>query len=176
MTTTRDSVSIPVADFADRTTRALLACDGSTTVLLEAVLRVPMTIDVRRRFRHRAEDLPHELRTALGISGDDPVLARSSTLLTPDGHAVSWNHAVVVAAAGNPLYPLSLDRVRPLGSAMAAAGLTHRRRVLTTGHHARPDAGPGPAAGKSYLIYTDDRPRLHLTEIYHPALFSADLA
>ncbi|WP_278265308.1 hypothetical protein [Nocardia sp. AG03] len=176
MTTTLEPVSIPVTDFADRTTRALLACDGSTTVLLEAVLRVPVTIDVREQFRQRADELPRELCGALGVSGDDPVLSRYSTLLTPDGGLVSWNHAVVVEAADNPLYRLSLDRVRPLGSAMAAAGVTHRRRLLRTGHHVRPDTGSGRAAGKSYLIYTDDRPRLHLTEIYHPALFSADLA
>lgn len=175
MTTPRDAVSIPVAAFADRATRALLACDGSTTVVLEAVLRAPVALEVRDQFPQPASELTHELRCALGLSGHDHVLVRYSALLR-SGRPVSWNHAVVVADPGNPLYRLCLDRARPLGSAMAAAGLSHRRRVLTTGLHARPDAEPGPAAGKTYLIYTDDRPQLHLTEIFHPRLFPPDLA
>ncbi|MDO3646212.1 chorismate--pyruvate lyase family protein [Nocardia mangyaensis] len=167
---------IPVSDFADPTTRALLACDGSTTVLVEAMLRARVTIDVREQFEQPAAALPHELRCALGLCGSDHVLVRNSVLLAPGERPVSWNHAVVVATDGNPLYPLCFDRTRPLGSAMAAAEISLRRQVLYTGHHRRPVGGPGPAAGKCYLICTDGVPRLHMTEVYSPELFPADLA
>ncbi|MFF2083729.1 chorismate--pyruvate lyase family protein [Nocardia sp. NPDC058176] len=171
-----DSVPIPVSDFADPTTRALLACDGSTTVLLEAMLRAPVTIDVLEQFEQRAAAIPREPRCALELSGVDRVLVRHSVLLAPGGRPVSWNRAVVVATAANPLYPLCFDRTRPLGPAMAAADVSHRRRVLSTGQHRRPGGGPGPAAGKCYLICTDGTPRLHLTEVYSPELFPPHLA
>ncbi|APE35412.1 hypothetical protein BOX37_17300 [Nocardia mangyaensis] len=170
------SVPIPVSNFADPTTRALLACDGSTTVLLEAVLRTPVTIDVRQQFEQRATALSPELCGVLGLSDGHRVLVRRSVLLAPGGRPVSWNHAVVVAAGGNPLYPLCFDRTRPLGTAMAEADISHRRRVLSTGHHRWPDGGSGPAAGKCYLICTDGTPQLHLTEVYSPESFSAHLS
>ncbi|WP_336082802.1 chorismate--pyruvate lyase family protein [Nocardia sp. SSK8] len=161
--------------FADPTTRSLLANDGTTTSILEAVLRAPVTVEVRHQALRRADDLGPALTRDLELTGTEPVLLRDSVLFGPGRQPASVNRAVIVATPDNPLYPLCEDRRRPLGPALLSAGIPHSRRLLSTGHYPWPLDTGTPAAGKRYLIRTEGRPRLHLTEIYNPALFPADL-
>ncbi|MFI9408066.1 chorismate--pyruvate lyase family protein [Nocardia sp. NPDC052316] len=168
--------TISVTEFADPSTRTLLAGDGTTTLLLEAILRAPVTVRVREQHLQDAEELPPEIGRALQLPPQCRVLVRESMLITPDEQPVSYNRAIITTEPGNPLYPLIDDRHTPLGRALLAAAIEQHRQILTTGHRHWPfSAEFRAAAAKTYLIHMDGRPRLHLTETYSPDLFPADL-
>ncbi|WP_194836422.1 hypothetical protein [Nocardia sp. XZ_19_369] len=168
--------SIPVTDFADPCTRTLLANNGTTTLLLEAALRTSVTVVVQDQYLQSAGELPPEIGRALQLQGQHRVLVRHSILMTPDQRPVSCNRAIIATALDSPLSALGDDRYTPLGRTLLSAGVEQHRQVLTTGHHPWPlTAEFRAAAGKTYLVGIDGRPRLHLTETYNPDLFSADL-
>ncbi|MGW0252008.1 hypothetical protein ACWDYH_35810 [Nocardia goodfellowii] len=169
-----DFAPIPIARFTDASTRALLANDGTTTVLLEAVLRAPVSVTVADQFRAQPYALSAETRRALHLTNGQTVVIRQSVLLSPDRQPVSWNRLIIVAIPGHRLDPLAEDRHTPLGTAMAAAGIAGYRRTLAIGHRPWPPTG-SRAAAKTYLADIDGRPRLHSTEIYNPDLFPAAL-
>lgn len=167
---------IPVTDFRDPTTRTLLANDGTTTVLLEAVLRAVIRVEVGEQFIAEVGDLEPDLRIGLELPAATAVLVRSSVLRTAEHTPVSANRAIIVADPGNPVLSMCSDRHRPLGMTLLSALVAHRRRVLSTGHYEwLLDGSARTAAGKRYLIIIGERPAAHLTEIYSPDLFSARL-
>jgi chorismate-pyruvate lyase len=169
-------VPLPATAFADARTRMLLANDGSTTRLLEAVLRGPLTVIVEEQVAEDAADLPRPVRQALRLAEGESVVTRRSLLVTGDHRPVSRNLVVIAAAPHDPLYLLAADRAVPLGLALVSAGIEQRRTTLVTGRCSWQQTGPHrPAAVKTYLIATGGRPRLHLREVYNPDLFPAHL-
>lgn len=164
---------VPAAAFADPRTRMLLTNDGTTTALLEAALRVPITVVVQHQSLHSAARLPEDIRRIMGQEGDCQILLRRSILTTPDGQPISDNHVVISTHPDNPVH---VDQCLPLGSTMRSAEIEHRRTILSTGQHPWMLTAPTSlAAGKTYLIMIGGHPRLHLTEVYNPDLFPAHL-
>ncbi|MEU3176632.1 hypothetical protein, partial [Streptomyces sp. NPDC007000] len=88
-----------IAGFASARTRMLLASDGLTTVLLEAVVKASLHVRITQTARLSAHALDDSAsRAALGLEAGRPCLLRRTRLVTPAGVPVSAN--VVVAAAG----------------------------------------------------------------------------
>ncbi|GAA0925205.1 hypothetical protein [Nonomuraea longicatena] len=166
-------VPLPATAFADARTRMLLANDGSTTRLLESVLRGPLTVIVEKQVEEDAAGLPRPVREALRLDRRETVVTRRSLLVTADHRPVSRNLVVI---ADESLHRLVADRTVPLGLALVSAGVEQRRTTLAIGRCSWPQAGPYRlAAVKTYLIATGGHPRLHLREIYNPDLFPAHL-
>jgi chorismate-pyruvate lyase len=164
-----------IAGFSAPATRMILANGGLTTPLLEAVAGCELVPQVDSCVLVEAAELREEPRDALAGPEfqDRAYWLRRSRLLTDTGEPVSEN----IVTARSDLDP-AIDRAvqdgeRPLGYAMAEAGLALTRRTLHVGSAAWPH-GRVPrqrCATKSYLLELSGRPALHIQELYSPAYF-----
>ncbi|MYS79261.1 hypothetical protein [Embleya scabrispora] len=159
--------------FAYPDTRMLLASDGSTTVLLQAVAG-PIRVVVREQYETAGAGLPSDARAALRITPDSVALMRRSALYDEHGRCVSVNEVVAVCHQDPVLGPLVTDTTRPLGRNLVDVGL--RRRVLDTGLTVWPEDRQAPAAAyKTYILLDGDQPVLHINETFNPELIKPDL-
>jgi chorismate-pyruvate lyase len=170
--------------FLSPQTRMLLANNGLTTPLLEAVVGCALSTDVDPVRRVPATELDPAHRAALAVPDVQWCWLRLSRLLSDQGAPVSDNvvvaragvHAAIDAAIGNGR--------RPIGYAMSAAGLIFTRRTVEIGCGPWPhrlDRGDGPNGGhccavKSYVLELDGVPVVYLRERYSPEFFSPALA
>jgi chorismate-pyruvate lyase len=170
-------IAVPVEAFADRSTRMLLANNGSTTRLLEASLRTTISVSVHGQLPQLAALLPDSVRLAMSLTGENHVTIRDSTLFTHDQRPISRNYVVIVGDRdGDQIQVLATGQDKPLGLALIGAGVEQHRTVLTTGHYPWPYGAPGrAAASKTYIISTGGCPRLYLHEVFNPDLFPSDL-
>jgi chorismate-pyruvate lyase len=160
---------VPIAAFTSPATRMLLAGDGSTTLLLQAVTRGPVTVRVLCLTTERAADLPPGLRALLELDDHSTVLTRRSVLLDETHRPISSNH-VVSPADDDTLRLLAADPTRPIGLGLIGEGLDHTRRPQATGL-AHWDDDHSAAASKAYLISRGRVPRMFLWERFDPARF-----
>ncbi|RLL68623.1 hypothetical protein D7M15_19285 [Streptomyces sp. Z26] len=148
-------------------TRMLLASDGSTTVLLEALLECPLVVLVESQQDVSVEELPDRAVTALGLAPGDPVIERRSALVTPDGVPASMN--LVFFAAPPSGWSGSASDTAPLGKRLREARTRQHREVLSFGASRWPGDDSGrPCAYKEYVIACDDGVRLYVLEKFHP--------
>ncbi|MFI7274249.1 hypothetical protein [Streptomyces sp. NPDC049879] len=159
--------------FASPLTRMLLAGDGLTTTLLEALSGERLHLHRIAQAQASAGAAGHAVPGLLRAEHHSTVLVRHSALLRQEGGAVSANH--VVARIGQDLPPavaacLTGDTL-PLGPALSAVGAGHRRTVLDVG---RRTWGPRPACYKTYLIWLGDEPLALVHELFHPDLVPPD--
>ncbi|GCD99104.1 hypothetical protein [Embleya hyalina] len=163
-----------IARFASPATRMLLAGDGLTTVLLQAVLRVPLGIRTDSIEQARASVLGDtEAVSALRVPGRRPCWSRHSRLLTPDGATVSFNRVVAPTARDPRVDAAMADPEQPLGFALNGAGLTTVRQLHGVGRVRWP-AGTGRlCAFKTYTLHGPGGVLAFVHERYSPDWFSA---
>ncbi|WAX79645.1 hypothetical protein [Streptomyces sp. KMM 9044] len=153
----------------------LLASDGLTTVLLEAVVKAPLHV----RITHTARLSTHALddsapRATLGLEAGRPCLLRRTRLVTPTGVPVSAS--VVVVAAGRDADgdgDAAMPAPRPLGYALAGRGGRPERRLLHVGRAAWPEAPDEACASKTYVRCDAAGPLVFVRETFNPAYFPA---
>ncbi|MFF3322704.1 hypothetical protein [Streptomyces sp. NPDC002889] len=162
---------IDVALSADAT-RMLLAGDGSTTTLLEALLNCPLSVRVDAQGPVPAHVLDSRAVRALGLAAGEQAVLRHSALLTPGGDVVSVNTvAFTVQPSG---WSASASDSTPLGQRLREAGSKQHRTILTSGLAEWPgDDRHQPCAFKEYVISCADGSRIYVFEKFNPAYVSA---
>ncbi|MEU5362036.1 hypothetical protein ABZ354_00755 [Streptomyces sp. NPDC005925] len=164
---------VPVRDFADAFTRRLLLHRGMTTELLEHHIRCPLRVQVRtqtlspsRTGDPRSSLPPHPAPAP-------PWLVRRTELVTPEGTVVSRNVVTGRLPRNGELVNAVTGRLLPLGRAVAATGVAHRRNRLTSGLSDWPGPrGALPAVTRGYLLHMDGESPLHVEETFNPAVVS----
>lgn len=152
---------MPQVSVSAGVTRMLLSSDGSTTILLEALLECPLVVLVESQQMTPVSELPEVAVTALGLKPGDPAVERRSALVAPDGVTASM-HTVVFAAspAAGPAPPAT--RLRE-------ARTRQHREVLSYGVAEWPGGDKGrPCAYKEYEIVRDEGVQLYVHERFHP--------
>ncbi|MBF6175952.1 chorismate--pyruvate lyase family protein [Nocardia blacklockiae] len=166
-------MSTDTSEFAlPSVTRMLLSADGSTTLLLEALVGQPLSLDVLDQHAAAAGELPPAVRSALNCGAADRVIVRRSMLFAGDGTRVSAN-SVVIAGADRGLVDLLAQQRVPIGHSLAAAKRHLGRTVLAAGRTTWPaddDAAGIPCACKeSVLLDHTARAVAYLHERFNPA-------
>ncbi|RDI60290.1 3-deoxy-7-phosphoheptulonate synthase [Nocardia pseudobrasiliensis] len=161
---------VEIARFDHPLTRMLLASDGFTMPVLEAILGTELEVRVLRQDELSAERLPAVVSDALRSSGNDHVIVRRSCLMDPDMRTVSVNHVVTVS---EPAAASGVDDIRmPIGYSLMARGVSQRRSILRVGLARWPDGRA--CAAKSYVIVLGDRPLCYIRESFNPSVIPPD--
>lgn len=167
---------VPLGDLSalPATTRMLLAADGSTTALLEALLRAPLTAVVDRQETYTATSVPTRLRDKLRTARGGGYVHRHSRLLTPAEQVVSINLVLLPRQEADALIP---PGQRPLGRHLTGNRLTAGREPLGRfTAHWPPRAGAEPCVGKDYLIHLRSGARIYVRELFNPILVPISLS
>lgn len=147
-------------------TRMLLASDGSTTILLQALVGERLRLRLDAVDARPADDVSAPVRDSLGIRPESTVLVRRSALVTGTGAEVARNVVIGSPAA----VPRLLTSSEPIGATMNHSRAGHRRLRLDAGSSTWETAeGPLRCAFKAYLILDGGVPVLHIVERFNPA-------
>jgi chorismate-pyruvate lyase len=152
-------------------TRMLLSSDGSTTILLEALLKCHLCVRVESQETVCAGKLLPDSVSALGLSPESTAVERRSALLTPTGTVVSRNIVVfavpLVGWNGSPTDPT------PLGKRLREQKTRQHREILSFGISEWPDAeGRRRCTYKEYVITFEDGLKMYIREKFNPDLVS----
>ncbi|MFJ2818655.1 hypothetical protein [Streptomyces sp. NPDC087294] len=148
-------------------TRMLLAGDGSTTLLLEALLDTRLTVHVERQEQVPVRKLSAAAVTALDLAADGTAVLRTSALHTPAGVEVSRNTVVFTAPPAG--WSGSADDQAPLGRRLREGRTRQHREILSSGTARWQEGGRvRPCAYKEYVITCDDGQRLYVHERFSP--------
>jgi 3-deoxy-D-arabino-heptulosonate 7-phosphate (DAHP) synthase class II/chorismate-pyruvate lyase len=159
-----------IGQFHDPLTRMLLAGDGFTMPVLEAILGAELDVRVLRQDDIEAGRLPGAVTDALGVSDTDRVIVRRSCLVDADMVTVSVNHVVTVRG---PSTAWGVDDVRiPIGYSLVSRQAPQRRQILRVGLTRWPDGRL--CAAKAYVIVLDDRPLCYIREAFNPSVIPPD--
>jgi hypothetical protein len=147
--------------------RMLLSSDGSTTILLEALLHCRLTVHVDYQDTVPASDVPPNAVSSLGLDADLSVVKRCSSLVTADGTVISINTVVFAPQSdgwsGSPTDPV------PLGMKLRDRRTKQHREILTAGTTEWPgDGDHRTCVYKEYVITCDDNSRLYIIEKFNP--------
>ncbi|MEU7768906.1 hypothetical protein AB0B25_27905 [Nocardia sp. NPDC049190] len=151
-------------------TRMLLRADGSTTLLLEAILDEPLSLDLVDQRTAGADELSSGVRSVLGCAPGDKVIRRRSILRTADGIAVSHNDVTVVSRDQELTGILTHGRI-PIGHGLAAAGRRLGRTVLATGWTIWPltESNGARCVYKEYILLDQESTVVaHIRERFNP--------
>jgi hypothetical protein len=146
----------------------LLAADGSTTLLLEAMLNTRLTLRVTSQEVISAERVDPMTRDLLG--GPGPFLNRRSALHAPGGAQVSENLVVAPATRIDDAGDLSgvlRHPTQPIGHGLINLGLSTARRIVASGRTAWTTTTTC-CAFKAYLVESDGRPAAYIHERFNP--------
>ncbi|MGQ4601093.1 hypothetical protein [Nocardia sp. R6R-6] len=161
-----------IGRFGHPLTRMLLAGDGATMPVLEAMLGTELQVRVLRQDDMVASRLPSSVSEALRVSGTDRVVVRRSSLVDSDLVTVSVNYVVFV---GGPAAEYGVDDVRmPIGHNLISRGVSQRRDILRAGLTRWPDGRL--CAAKAYVIVLVDRPLCYIRESFNPNVVPPDHA
>ncbi|PNE32203.1 hypothetical protein AF335_21045 [Streptomyces eurocidicus] len=168
---TRDG--FPAGDlsgFRSPVTRILLASDGLTTVLLQALTQSALTPEVDGIEMAPGQHVEATARGLLRLATGDVCLVRRTRLVSRTGEVVSVN--IVTARAGQDarIDTAMRDRTRPIGFAFAAAGLPMNRQISRVGLTSWPQDPDMPCAFKAYTLNADDRPWTYIRELFSPRI------
>jgi 3-deoxy-D-arabino-heptulosonate 7-phosphate (DAHP) synthase class II len=145
----------------------LMASDGFTMPVLEAILETELQVRVLRQDDIGAARLPAAVVDALRlVESTDRVIVRRSCLIDPDLKTVSVNHVVTVAGAADA--SAAADVNVPIGHSLMSRGVSQRRQILRTGLARWLDGRP--CAAKAYVITLRDRPLCYIREWFNPAV------
>ncbi|MFK4264245.1 chorismate--pyruvate lyase family protein [Streptomyces milbemycinicus] len=155
--------------FSPAITRMLLASDGSTTLLLEALTGGELTIDVLYQGRAYARDFPPEISDSIGVGTESEILVRRSRLRTATGEPISKNLVVARREHQSPMLGLLSDRHAPLGRGLISLGLSQARHIVATGEDWWDESPTGePCAYKAYVLVEQGNPVLYIHEKFNP--------
>ncbi|WP_052229955.1 hypothetical protein [Streptomyces sp. CT34] len=148
-------------------TRMLLTSDGSTTVLLEALLDCSLSVQVDRQEFVPVPRLASAAVTALGLVPGGTAVERASTLRTSTGATVSRNLVVFTAPPAG--WSGSAEDLAPLGKRLREQRTRQHREVLSSGRAQWHDGVHSrPCAYKEYVITCDDGGKLYVHERFSP--------
>ncbi len=148
-------------------TRMLLTSDGSTTLLLEALLGCRLTVQVDRQELVPAPRLDPAAIAALDLAAEGAAVERISALRTPGGVSVSRNTVVFTAPPAG--WSGSAKDLAPLGKRLREQRTRQHREVLSSGSAVWAEDGQNrPCAYKAYVITCDDGRRLYVHERFSP--------
>ncbi|HEX2418777.1 MAG TPA: hypothetical protein VHJ83_11750 [Micromonosporaceae bacterium] len=149
-------------------TRMLLASEGSTTTLLEALLAQSLVLRLDEVRVAEGREVWQAARSALGIVDDTPVMVRRSALVMAGGVEVSRNH-VVGCAPFDGVVGRVLTGSEPIGWTMNGSRSGHSRIVLNTGWSTWDTDGQLlTCAFKAYVMAEHNRPKIHVFERFNP--------
>ncbi|MCA6092087.1 hypothetical protein LE181_07930 [Streptomyces sp. SCA3-4] len=159
-----------LSGFRSPVTRILLASDGLTTVLLQALTHSDLTPQVDGIEMTPGQHVETTARGLLRLATGDVCLVRRTRLVSRTGEVVSAN--IVTAQAGQDarIDAAMQDRTRPIGFAFAAAGLPMNRRISRIGLTSWPQAPDTSCAFKAYTLNGDDRPWAYIRELFSPRI------
>ncbi len=167
----------PATAFGAAETRMLLASDGSTTLLLQALLGRRLLLEVPYQSRSLAVEFPPEIRAAIGADPHHEVLVRHSELRTEAGDVVSRNLVVATSERRGAMYGLLSDRCTPLGHGLIALGLSQSRRLLASGVDGwEADESAVRCAFKAYALSESGVPSMYIRERFNPEFVPVDRA
>ncbi|WP_331445301.1 hypothetical protein [Streptomyces xanthochromogenes] len=150
-------------------TRMLLACDGSTTLLLQALTGHNLSIRVDAQGDTPAGRLPRGIRSALGLVDTSVVLERRSCLVTSEQEVVSINRVVFDGAARKRMgVP---DSLTPIGLQLRDQQVHQHREQLSTGLMRWRDSLTErwvDSAFKEYVIHYAAGGRAYVHEQFNP--------
>ncbi|MEV5597400.1 hypothetical protein [Streptomyces sp. NPDC052496] len=150
-------------------TRILLTGDGATTVMLEALLDVPLRVRVVDQRVVDTAAVPPAIRRALAAERMPRLLERLSELVDPVGRPVSRNRVVSAVAATGQLPPPTDPT--PLGMRLREERRALHRELLRCGVAHTPEAPHfGRCAFKEYVIRSPDRYPVYVAERFNPAV------
>jgi hypothetical protein len=152
-------------------TRMLLRSDGSTTLLLEALLGTTLQLRVDRHVPTTAQDTDVRILQALRLGEADPLVLRHSRLTLPDGTTASVNQ-VIFRADPTAWSGQQGDGV-PLGLQLMARGVLQRRHLLSAGLDRWPRDPIRPCAFKEYLIHAGEDTPCYVHERFNPDIVPA---
>ncbi|MFE4974894.1 hypothetical protein ACFRAR_22670 [Kitasatospora sp. NPDC056651] len=158
-------MAVPAALGLHVAARMLLAGDGSTTVMLEAMLNRPLSVSVSLQHHVDARQAPPQAVAALGLGRGHSVIERHSALVTDQDDVVSRN--LVVFPAPPRGWTAAADDPTPLGHRLRAARTLQHRRLLGSGSD-RWAPHDERCLYKEYLIHSEDGARLYVHERFNP--------
>ncbi|MEU6125006.1 hypothetical protein [Streptomyces sp. NPDC047123] len=147
-------------------TRMLVCADGSTTVLLDALVGEQLSVLVDHQRHVPAARVE---RIGCGILGAAPatvVVDRQSRILTPDREVISVNRVVIAGRGGDRLVPPPEEL---LGPYLKRAGLALKRELIAVSRGSWPLSGGSPdCVSKEYIIDCGDAGRVYVHERFNP--------
>lgn len=159
-----------VSSFADPLTRMLLASDGFTTPVLEALLGTRLQVRVLRQDLVPAAGIPAEVAALLRPDAGGDVLIRHSCLVDQDLSPVSLNQVIAIHPAGD-----ITSLTTPIGYSLLGKGISQRRQIVHVGRSTwRHGELSEPCAVKAYVMVIDDRPWCYIRECYNPRYIPCD--
>lgn len=150
--------------------RMLLAGDGSTTVLLEALTGSRLSVRVDAQGENTSDHLSAQIRAALELPAGARVLERRSCLVTPAQEVVSINLVVLDEMArhrvGEP------DTLVPIGCQLRDRRISQHREHISSGVAPWPGGGAQAvdSAYKEYVIHYANGGRVYVHEHFSPQL------
>ncbi|WP_405987006.1 hypothetical protein [Streptomyces sp. NBC_00872] len=157
--------------FSSAATRILLTSDGLTTPLLQALVHGLLRARVSDVRTVDPAALPPGIREALRPDSTDNCLLRRARLLTVTGRPVSDNTVAARAGVDPRVDRAVADPSRPVGFALAEAGVALRRRIVHVGRAMWPDGTP--CAVKTYILDSNGLPLLCIRELFNPSIVDA---
>ncbi len=152
-------------------TRMLLRSDGSTTLLLEAMLGTTLQVRVDSHLPVTMQDTDPRIRQVLRLDESDPLVLRRSRLTLPDGTTASVNR--VIFRAGPAAWSGQQSDDVPLGLQLLLRGVLQRRHLLSAGLDRWPRDPIRPCAFKEYLIHAGEDTPYYVHERFNPDVVPA---
>jgi len=168
-----DSVSVIDTATVPAVTRMLLASDGSTTVLLEALVRVSLAAVVDSQHTIRRSAVPVRLQSFFAAEGKTEIVERRSRLVTPQKEVVSSNLVLIPSWNSDKLLP---PVGCPLGRHLARHALVRRRESLDQTIGSWPLDGEQQAClSKEYFIHCRSGALIYVSELFNPRIVPVEL-
>ncbi|MFD9792914.1 hypothetical protein ACFWXK_18400 [Streptomyces sp. NPDC059070] len=144
----------------------LLCADGSTTLLLDALVGEPLSIRVDHQQQIPAARLQRIGCHILGAASDDMVVDRQSRILTTNLEVISVNRVVIAGPDRDKLIPPPEEL---LGPYLKRAGLPIKREPLAVSRDTWPlDSADPECVSKEYIIYCGEAGRVYIHEKFNP--------
>ncbi|NEW28451.1 hypothetical protein [Nocardia cyriacigeorgica] len=156
-------------------TRMLLQADGSTTLLLEALLGETLSLTVIDQRVSTAAGLPVRLRELLACTGEEQVVSRRSELRAGDDPRPVSRNEVTVACRDPKLTAILTDARVPIGRGLVSARRFLGRTIVSAGWDVwhgdeAAEASPSRCAYKEYVLSDELTAIAHIREQFNPAL------
>ncbi|MFI8815883.1 MULTISPECIES: hypothetical protein [unclassified Streptomyces] len=147
-------------------TRMILSSDGSTTLLLDALIGEKLSVGVDHQQRVPAARLKRIGCHILGVAPEALVVDRQSRILNTNNDVISVNHVVIAGRDRDKLVPPPGEL---LGPYLKRAGLPLKREPLAVSHETWPLGSTSPeCVCKEYIIDCGDAGRVYIHEKFNP--------
>ncbi|MFC0844349.1 MULTISPECIES: hypothetical protein [Streptomyces] len=147
-------------------TRMLVCADGSTTLLLDALVGERLSVRVDHQQQVPAARVRRIGCQILGAAPDALVVDRQTRILTPDDEVISVNRVVIAGRESDRLVPPP-DEL--LGPYLKKVGLALKRDPIAVSRDTWPLDDTSPACvSKEYIIDCGGAGRVYVHERFNP--------